>query len=137
MSMLFNSFDVLLNPSAGEGFGVPIVEAQACGTPAIVTDFSAMSEVCGAGWKVDHKRRWTTQRAWQAEPDIDGIYSALEDCYGLSDEERKALSHKAREFTTRYDVDHVVSELMLPALETARERHAERKPLSVPAMTGT
>jgi glycosyltransferase involved in cell wall biosynthesis len=133
MALVYNSFDVLLNPSAGEGFGIPIIEAQACGTPAIVTDFSAMSEVCGAGWKVEHQRRWTGQRAWQAEPDIDGIYSALEDAYALSDDERAKMAHKAREFTTRYDVDHVVTELMLPALATARERHDERRPMTIKA----
>jgi glycosyltransferase involved in cell wall biosynthesis len=135
MAFLYSSFDVLLNPAAGEGFGVPIIEAQACGTPAIVTDFSAMQEVCGAGWKVDYQRRWTGQRAWQAEPDIDGIYSALEDCYALSDKDRKALSVKARNFTSRYDIDYVVPELMLPALEQARERHEERRPVSIPAMS--
>ena len=30
----------------GEGFGIPIIEAQACSTPVIVTDFSSMPERC-------------------------------------------------------------------------------------------
>ena len=57
----YSAMDVLLNPSSGEGFGIPIVEAQACGTPVIVTDFTAMSELCGAGWKVQGQRIWTAQ----------------------------------------------------------------------------
>ena len=52
MASLYCAFDVLLNPSYGEGFGVPIVEAQACGTPVIVTDWTSMTELCGAGWLV-------------------------------------------------------------------------------------
>src|SRR5690606_25909845 len=50
LALMYNSADVLLNPSMGEGFGVPLIEAQACGTPVIVTDFSAMRELCFAGW---------------------------------------------------------------------------------------
>src|SRR5262249_26189176 len=44
---VYSALDVLLNPSMGEGFGLPVLEAHACGVPAIVTDFTAMSEVCG------------------------------------------------------------------------------------------
>ena len=45
MAVLYNAFDVLLNPSWGEGFGIPIMEAQACGVPVITSDHSAMSEL--------------------------------------------------------------------------------------------
>jgi glycosyltransferase involved in cell wall biosynthesis len=41
-----------------------VLEAAARGVPAIVTDFGAMSEVCGAGWKVGYRRHWTDQSAW-------------------------------------------------------------------------
>jgi glycosyltransferase involved in cell wall biosynthesis len=34
-------------PSLFEGFGMPPVEAMACGTPAVVSDRGAMAEVCG------------------------------------------------------------------------------------------
>ena len=33
----------------GEGFGVPIIEAQACGTPVITGDWTAMSEITRTG----------------------------------------------------------------------------------------
>jgi glycosyltransferase involved in cell wall biosynthesis len=44
MAQLYRAFDVLLSPSMGEGFGLPIVEAQACGTPVITQDCTAMTE---------------------------------------------------------------------------------------------
>ena len=92
MADLYASFDVLLNPAMGEGFGLPVLEAQACGVPAVVTDFTALSEVCGAGWKVGYDRVWTPMRAWQAWPDVEQVVESLEECYGLAAEPRRELS---------------------------------------------
>ena len=83
MAAIYSTFDVLLNASAGEGFGIPIMEAQACGIPTIVTDFSAMKEV-GCGWKVGCRPQWTGQKSWQAVPLVEDIVGALEECYDLS-----------------------------------------------------
>ena len=80
---IYSSLDVLLNASMGEGFGLTVLEAQACGVPAIVTDFTAMSEVCGAGWKVGYERYWTDQASWQARPHVEEIVESLEACYAL------------------------------------------------------
>lgn len=44
----YNNMDVLLNCSMGESWGLTITEAMACGTPAIVTNFSSMPEQVGA-----------------------------------------------------------------------------------------
>ena len=88
---VYSSLDVLLNPSMGEGFGLPVLEAQACGVPAIVTDFTAMSEVCGAGWKVGYDRVWTPMRAWQAWPNVEELVESLEACYALPDADRREL----------------------------------------------
>ena len=133
MAQVYATFDVLLNPAQGEGFGIPIIEAQACGIPAIVTDFSAMSEVCGAGWKVGTRPRWTGQRSWQAYPDVGDIADALFDCYEMSDADRDALSVKARDHALAYDADRVMAEHMLPALREVEARIAERKPVTVAA----
>ena len=44
MCLIYRASDVLLSPSMGEGFGLPIVEAQACGIPVITQRCSAMTE---------------------------------------------------------------------------------------------
>ena len=39
--------DVLAYPSLAEGFGLPALEAMACGTPVVTSDCSALPEVVG------------------------------------------------------------------------------------------
>ena len=48
LEALYSSALVLLYPSRFEGFGWPIIEAQACGCPVICSDREPMSEVGGA-----------------------------------------------------------------------------------------
>lgn len=128
MAYFYSAFDVLLSPSAGEGFGIPVLEAQACGTPAIVTDFSAQAEVCGSGWKVSHTPYWTTQDSWQAHPDVDDIVDALKQAHRQDDRARVEQSHRAREHALGYDVETVMSDYMLPALAEVELRIAAREP---------
>lgn len=45
MLKVYNFFDIFALPSRSEGFGLPIMEANSCEVPPIVTDFSAMSEL--------------------------------------------------------------------------------------------
>jgi glycosyltransferase involved in cell wall biosynthesis len=131
MARIYSTFDVLLNPAAGEGFGIPVLEAQSVGVPAIVTDFSAMKEVCGAGWKVAYRSQWTGQRSWQARPDVPDIVHALDECYGLSKAKRETLSKRAREHARQYAADRVMERHMLPALEEIEKRLAARKPSEI------
>lgn len=44
---LYSVAEALLFPSSYEGFGLPIVEAMACGCPVITSDISSMPEVAG------------------------------------------------------------------------------------------
>jgi glycosyltransferase involved in cell wall biosynthesis len=122
MAATYACFDVLMNASMGEGFGLTVLEAQACGIPAIVTDFTAMREVCGAGWKVGYERYWTDQSSWQARPHLDELVDALERAYGQSADERAALSAAAREHSLPYDADRVLEEHWVPALNALSRR---------------
>lgn len=46
---IYNLAYLLLLPSSYEGFGLPILEAQACGTPVVTSNISSMPEVAGDG----------------------------------------------------------------------------------------
>ena len=48
---LYSLADVFVYPSLYEGFGMPPLEAMACGAPVIVSDVSALPEVLGALWQ--------------------------------------------------------------------------------------
>jgi glycosyltransferase involved in cell wall biosynthesis len=134
MGKILSTFDVLINPSMGEGFGIPVLEAAACGVPAIVTNFSAMPEVAGdAGWHVGCRKAWTGQGAWQMTPDVEELVTALRQCYGMSRAEGKHRSQLARRHALGYAAPKVLDEYMLPALEAARERFRDREPLEAVA----
>jgi glycosyltransferase involved in cell wall biosynthesis len=45
LATVYNAMDVFVLPTMGEGFGLPLVESQACGTPALATDYSACPEL--------------------------------------------------------------------------------------------
>jgi glycosyltransferase involved in cell wall biosynthesis len=44
---LYSSATLCVTPSLYEGFGLPAIEAMACGTPVVVTDGGALPEVVG------------------------------------------------------------------------------------------
>ena len=44
---LYSAADAFVFPSLGEGFGLPIVEAMACGTPVVTSNVSSIPEVAG------------------------------------------------------------------------------------------
>ena len=48
LSALYRRASVVVLPSDREGFGLPVVEAMACGTPVIASDIPALREVGGA-----------------------------------------------------------------------------------------
>ncbi|MBA65644.1 MAG: glycosyl transferase family 1 [Candidatus Marinimicrobia bacterium] len=44
---LYSNAEALIHPSYYEGFGIPPIEAMACGCPTIVSNKSSLPEICG------------------------------------------------------------------------------------------
>jgi glycosyltransferase involved in cell wall biosynthesis len=47
LARVYRACDVLVQPSLYEGFGVPVIEAMACGLPVVCSDGGALLEVAG------------------------------------------------------------------------------------------
>jgi len=46
---IYSQCDVFLYPSLRESFGIPMLEAMACGVPVITSNTSSMPEIAGTG----------------------------------------------------------------------------------------
>jgi len=47
LAAIYRQAALVLLPSDGEGFGLPVIEAMACGTPVVASDLSVLREVGG------------------------------------------------------------------------------------------
>jgi glycosyltransferase involved in cell wall biosynthesis len=118
----YRGIDVLSLCSYGEGFGVPLIESQACGTPVICTDGSAMSELCGAGWVVSGTPDWEDGHgAWWKRPDAADIEQAYEAAWQAR-EDGTLPQKQARDFAEMFDIDRVFQQYMVPVLKQIEDR---------------
>lgn len=101
LSEIFNLFDIYVQYATCEGFGIPPLEAAACGVPVITVGHEAMAEVgknIGATL-VNTKRIYREQEvnAYRCYPDNDHLYCLLKDHINLSHDELKELGKHCRE----------------------------------------
>ena len=123
MALMYSSLDVLLMATMGEGFGIPTVEAQACGCPVIVGDWTASGELCFSGWKIPKEQAagwWTPLAAYQYMPMVDGIVEALEKAYQAKG--KKHIRQDARTGAMEYDADSITKRYWKPVLEDIEKR---------------
>lgn len=85
LAALYNAADLFVTTSRGEGFGLTIAEALACGVPVIAQNVSAIPEVVGPGGVLIEPQRPITvpsgQDLWLADigafsEEIEHLYSA-------------------------------------------------------------
>lgn len=86
LPLWYNSAEAFIYPSVFEGFGLPVLEAMACGTPVIVSNASSLPEVAGnAGmclppqdvqaW-IEGLRRAYADPNWRTQAREDGLQEA-------------------------------------------------------------
>ena len=120
---VYNGLDVLTNVAMGEGFGIPILEAQACGTPVIVGDWTSMSELCFAGWKVDKAEAMPVYHdffdAFQWQATAGAISDRMEQAYAAKGD--YSLRNQARRGALPYDADDVTRQYWKPIIKEMQE----------------
>jgi glycosyltransferase involved in cell wall biosynthesis len=135
MCKLYNTVDVVLNATYGESPGLPIMEAQACGTPVISTDFVCMPEFTKAGYTVKVLRYFKV-------PMLPMIRKAVPDPYDIADKLAKVCNSNPEywrkigpEAMKEYSWDRCLQEWLL-ALEDV-EQAIESSCLKMPSPSKT
>ena len=90
LAYLYNMATVLIYPSLYEGFGLPPLEAMACGTPVVVSRVASLPEVCGdVAFYIDPHSITSI---------AEGMYTVATDNAGRKSMSQKGLA-RAKEFT--------------------------------------
>lgn len=128
LAATYNACDVLLNCVAGEGWGLPITEAFACGKPVIATAFSSMPELLAGVEGEVEKKVWDkgecieVERGWLVPTSgseftlgkrsrrrifrAEDVAAALTEAYEHP-EKRKAMGEAAHKWVQRLDWQQV------------------------------
>lgn len=115
MAGIYTTMDVLLHTSYGEGFGVPAIEAQACGTRVIGSNWAATPDVLGEdSWLVDGQPFWDeAQTSFFQIPLIPSIIKALEEAFYAA----RGDSKTAIEFAAQFDADKIFDGFWKPFIK--------------------
>ena len=127
MRCVYNASDILLCTSCGEGFCVPLIEAQACGLPVCAPDFSATGELVfnGTVFHDDSYIRWNRHaNSQQIILDPEAVAEQI-----VYDYEQGKLKHRYDKRIEEFTIANVVDQYLIPVLEDAKinEGMIERK----------
>jgi glycosyltransferase involved in cell wall biosynthesis len=96
LAALYRGARCLVYPSLYEGFGLPVLEAMACGTPVVTSRGTALEEVAGGA-------------AVLVDPmDVSALAGGIAEAIARSDELSRLGRERARAFTWRRSADVVV-----------------------------
>lgn len=117
----YNACDVLLHPSQTEGFGLTIIEAQACGKPVIIQNCQSMPELIiegktGFGADTLYKR-FTSDLSFVNMADPQSVYECMEKTYALVKKNREKVATDCRQWVVdNFNIDTLVKNKWIPFL---------------------
>jgi glycosyltransferase involved in cell wall biosynthesis len=129
----YNGMDVMCLPSRGEGFGLPIIEAQACSVPVITTDTTTGPElVGGGGWLIPvtcDDLTWVVGGGWRHEVRAEAIRKVIDEAFWEWNLHRPAweeVKASARVLADGYDWNLIWPSYWQKAIDEMERRLSER-----------
>ena len=128
MGALYRSADCFVLPTRGEGWGMPVLEAMACGLPTIATNWSGPADFLhdGVGYPlqvrsmVPAKARCPFYTGFQwAEPDFDHLRFLLREVYDRPDRARAKGLAAAAEVLDRHTLEAAAARVKARVKELA------------------
>jgi len=113
----YRMLDVFCMPTKGEGFGLPLIESQACGTPVLTTDASTGPELCPTQYLMpvpDHEWEWFNKE-WRPSLSAKSIMEGLEKVY--NDKNLRKVGQDGCKFVQDYDWDILHDKYWRPILK--------------------
>ena len=116
MSYIYSACDVMIHTSLAEGFGLPLVEAMACGVPVIAVNSSSMTELVEptSGWLIETIKDYiyfpcyVPTLQYHFPPSIKSTLQRLEEAYeAWRTGEIEELRRKCVKFAKQYDWNNV------------------------------
>lgn len=106
LAEIYNLFDIYVQYSICEGFGLPQIEAGACGVPIATVNYSAMVDVVNKleAYSIDigSKFKELETKAIRVYPSNKHLEHIIHSYIHLSDEEKNEKSKRTRFLTTQY-----------------------------------
>jgi GT2 family glycosyltransferase len=126
MGSLYRSADCFVLPTRGEGWGMPVLEAMACGLPAIATNWSGPADFLtpAVGYPLDVKAMVDAEARcpyydgfqW-AEPDAEHLRFLLREVFDHPDDARAKGLAAAADVAGNYTWQHVANRVTARLLE--------------------
>jgi GT2 family glycosyltransferase len=126
MGALYRSADCFVLPTRGEGWGMPVLEAMACGLPTIATGWSGPADFLhdGVGYPlqvrslVPAKARCPYYDGFEwAEPDFEHLRFLMREVFDRPDRARQKGRAAAAEVASRYSLEHTAERVKRRLLE--------------------
>jgi glycosyltransferase involved in cell wall biosynthesis len=128
LAILNNAADLIVSTSWGEGFGLTLGEALACGTPVVAQNVSSITEVVGPGGILIEPLTTITVTSGEDQwlPDVPAFTDAIEHLYQAGGVRRK-LGQAGRDHIMQFSWDEAARRFDLLLNELHTEANAAKE----------
>ena len=134
---LYRTASLVVAPSRGEGFGLPLAEAMQLGIPVVTTDYSGQTDFCTAetAWLVDYQMAPSQTHVsgslslW-AEPSMDQLASQMRAVIEKPEEAKRRSANAQALLSDHLGWDDVARRVLAAIAKSQKPAAAVRRPWS-------